>query len=627
MKESKRSMHLRAFLHVAPLSAVALLSAGWTNTLNRPTSAANTASMQADSQYMSRKFQARANPSADAISIDLADPVQFRYVTNRLKASGKTPENSPYLYERLNQSRQRALTKQASNKPGDVTTTDTPAGQWCNHFLYLGNETGGTTTTQYTLTPVVACDGGANYVYTDVLAYNSNASGTDNIPVDSAAGEDYSGGTNFVGDLTLHPSIPTTNNRFLTAESMMIAMDEDTGAEQYSYSEMKSAATPVKQGITLFHPREVVGGDGSDIWMCQLRGGGDCDYAVSGYQNGVLQAYAYPYTGIAGARPDGSRDPNAYWPFTSPYNHNKIYLPLKGTYDAGALSADCRITRYESAKLRLQMQLKGKVCYVETDFLNQLTTGSKTASFNFLADFTNAGSGSADCNKETIINEPVALWMQVKAWADCGNGEKERFTSTTSDNKPVLTRKLFYVNSCMAEGTGILRADGSNTPIEQLKVGDKVVANDRGLVLTVTDIAHGGENKPLVRVKDSKGHDVRFTEQHPVLTASGKVVPAVSLKVKDRVRTQGGTATITAIERIPYDGQVYNLNLGTPEELAKLGPNDRTMFAGGLLVGDNTMQAELERPKQKPVDVLASLPKAWHKDYKNRLDVKSATVR
>jgi hypothetical protein len=164
-------------------------------------------------------------------------------------------------------------------------------------------------------------------------------------------------------------------------------------------------------------------------------------------------------------------------------------------------------------------------------------------------------------------------------------------------------------------------------PIEQIKVGDKVVANKSGLVLTVTDISRGGETKPLVRLRDSSGNDVRLTEQHPVITASGKVVPAVSLKVKDRVRTQSGTTTLIAIERIPYDGQVYNLTLGVHEELAKLGENERTMFAGGFLVGDNAMQGELARPKSKPKDLLSSLPKAWHKDYLNRLTTKPAGAR
>ncbi|MDY7228286.1 Hint domain-containing protein [Hyalangium rubrum] len=627
MKNQKVSKALRSFVSVGSVSAVALLSAGWTSALNPPTASVDKASLLADSQYMSRKFQARAERASDSIRIDLADAAQFRFVENRLKASGKTPKNSPYLFQRLREARLKALAN--PSRPGDISTQESEAGQWCTHFLYMGNEKGDSTSTTYELTPVVACEGGANYIYTDVIAYDSNADLTDNIPVDSAAGEDYGGGTNFVGDLVIYPTLPADASRHLNTESLMIAMDESTGAEQFTYTQVQSAVTPVKQGIQVFHPAQLLGGAGSDIVICQQRGGSDCDYAVSGYVNGVLQAYPSGslITGIAGAKPDGTRNPSAYWPVSN-YSQAKVYLPVNGLYDAGAKAAECRITQFESAKLRLQLVNTGKVCYVETDFLNQLVSGSRASAFSFLADFTRTASGPGTCNKDTILNEAVTLWMQIKAKADCGGGLiEDRFTSMTSDMKALVTQKIFYRNSCMAEGTSILRADGTSSPIEQLEVGDKVIANDKGVALTVMDIARGGEDKPLVRVRDSAGHDVRLTEQHPVITASGKVVPAVALKVKDQVKAKGGTTTITSIERIPYEGQVFNLTLGTDAELASLSKEERTMFAGGFLVGDNAMQLELETPKHPQVAVMSSLPKVWHKDYLKRLDVKQGAAR
>jgi hypothetical protein len=75
---------------------------------------------------------------------------------------------------------------------------------------------------------------------------------------------------------------------------------------------------------------------------------------------------------------------------------------------------------------------------------------------------------------------------------------------------------------------------------------------------------------------------------------------------------------LVSVERVPYQGLVYNFALGTPEELAKAGPEARTMFADGFLVGDSQTQTELE--KQRRVDareVLAKLHGAWHEDYRH----------
>jgi hypothetical protein len=103
--------------------------------------------------------------------------------------------------------------------------------------------------------------------------------------------------------------------------------------------------------------------------------------------------------------------------------------------------------------------------------------------------------------------------------------------------------------------------------------------------------------------------------------ASGEVVATKALKVKDQVKTDKGVATLTSIERVAPEGKrVYNLRLGTEQELLKVGKNGRTLFAGGFLVGDMGMQDELQMPKQEqPVAVLDRLPKAWHQDYNRRV--------
>ncbi|HZH76387.1 MAG TPA: hypothetical protein VEY88_10155, partial [Archangium sp.] len=67
----------------------------------------------------------------------------------------------------------------------------------------------------------------------------------------------------------------------------------------------------------------------------------------------------------------------------------------------------------------------------------------------------------------------------------------------------------------------------------------------------------------------------------------------------------------------PYQGEVFNFALGTPEELAQVAPEARTLYANDYLVGDSHMQSWLE--KQRALDgreVLSRLNGAWHEDYR-----------
>jgi hypothetical protein len=228
---------------------------------------------------------------------------------------------------------------------------------------------------------------------------------------------------------------------------------------------------------------------------------------------------------------------------------------------------------------------------------------------------------------ERIVNEPVRLWLTVQAWADCGLGfEEPRFLTSTHEGALNATSptRIFYRNSCMAQGTGITLADGRVVPVEQVQQGDKVIAGTDGTVLTVTDVARGNEAHPFVLLRDSAGHQVSLTEMHPVLLSSGKMVAAKALQVKDLVKTDKGVARLTSVSRVPADRQVFNLTLGTDEELLKVAKNGRTMFAGGFLVGDNATQVELERPSSAPV---AELPKAWRKDFQRRVKLAPASHR
>ncbi|CAL9498395.1 hypothetical protein SUDANB106_03412 [Streptomyces sp. enrichment culture] len=124
-------------------------------------------------------------------------------------------------------------------------------------------------------------------------------------------------------------------------------------------------------------------------------------------------------------------------------------------------------------------------------------------------------------------------------------------------------------------GTKVLMADGSTKPIEDVKVGDKVLATDpetgRTRVETVTAEIRGEGVKHLVKVtvdtdgeRGSKTAEVTATDGHPFWVPElGEWIEATDLRSGQWLRTSAGThVQITAVERWTSPGAtVHNLTV------------------------------------------------------------------
>jgi len=593
--------------------------------------------MTSDSRYMMRTMGMTAERGELSHPVDLADPAQYRFVMNRLRAAGKTAENSPHLFDRIAQTQAKALAR-ATSGISDVTSTD-----WCDSFILLGRETAaGTSTTFNDTHPQVTCNGGASYVYADVTTYNSNLAGTESFVVGSAAGEDYSGGTDFgdtdFGDVSISPVLPIDTARLNVTDSLVIA-DDDAGNEQVTYNAVQSALNPVAW-ITVTHPtyHSWVTNSGY-IEMCQLRGQttNECDYSVgtasgtsfstfttnaSGAYTGI--ATVLPGTGTGGVTWAGDTSAANYFAFPSdaPYVPNStvygpVYLPVAGALHVSLAGSTCAIQSVSAAKARLVKTISGGACTTTASFLSgfgKIPGTSDTAAFHAIGSYTNtAGSETGPaCSQQIIVNDEVKASITISGTVDCGNGPANITTSVAQNGADALPYKVRYRNSCFAAGTEIRRADGRRMAVEKIKVGDKVIADLKGSALTVTALTHGVDDEPLVVVRDDKGHRLELTTKHPVIMASGVVAFASSLKKDDEVSTDRGVAKIVSVTRVEYPGQVYNLRLGTADEQAAVGKRT-TMFAGGFQVGDAAMQTELGTPVRR----VAQRDAAWQRDYQN----------
>jgi hypothetical protein len=584
-----------------------------------------------DSRYMRQVFQGSQRAAGIQGRIDLADPGQYRFVKNRLSAAGKTPQNSPELFTRLERSKQKAVAAKTSL----AADTMTSATDFCAGYILLGQESkSGTSSILFSGTrPVVSCPGGSSYLYVDVYTFNMNLAGTEFIFVAGAEAEDFTGQPVF-DDMAINAVLPATLGRVNYTDSYAITYNA-AGVEQYTYFAVESGIVPVPPApaaINLQHPRiHPWIANGGSIEMCELRGHPtQCDYAVGNLTNGAFTGWATNaagiYTGIAGvatntgtATVPWQADLSSYVAFPTPFTPGRLYLPTIGTVDVGATgSGNCSIVAVNSATFSLLKAVSGGSCSTSANFANRITfpAGSRTGTFRTINDFTNDGGTAnppgVNCSLSAIVNEAVRPAIIIRTTANCGGTTIPRVATMGGGGGPVLSELIFFLNSCFAEGTAIRRADGSTVPVEKIKSGDKIIADNKGTVLTVSGTSYGAENEPLVELRDNKGHKVQMTASHPLIRASGEVALASSIRKDDRVMTDRGVATVVSVARIPYTGKVYNLKVGTPDERTKVGKDGTTMFAGGFLVGDSSMQQAHTTPK--PAVARAPAPE-WQRDY------------
>lgn len=188
-----------------------------------------------------------------------------------------------------------------------------------------------------------------------------------------------------------------------------------------------------------------------------------------------------------------------------------------------------------------------------------------------------------------------------------------------------MVAPIQFVWGCVAEGSLVELADGSRRAIETLTAGERV-ADGMGGSLRIAEVWRGTEDKPMVRVVTDTGAEVLLTHNHPVPTAAGVVV-AEALETGALVTTDHGPARVTLVERVSHDGRVFNLDLlpDGAESLADIDDDAITGFiAGGILVGDNRMQAvhaaraALPADLPDPVEILGkTLGDDWRLDVTN----------
>ncbi|HYH96402.1 Hint domain-containing protein [Hyalangium sp.] len=557
--------------------------------------------------YMADQSYLHGLTSPDVrVRLNLADPRQHRFAMARLKLAGKTPINSPYLFEAMEKRRQTHLARgyQAGLLPAKEMGILSTADRQEMHLIEMAslgettaaaNDGIGTASSTF--------PGGAYYTYADV-SY-TDVSGR---PLGSLAWrEEFDDGSNVTISAT--GDLSRTNLRRYRVASYKL---EDSAAgftDSYVYTEVGSAnqagvaEVPRLTGLVVEAPLDIAFND-NRISVCLNRTWTqDCDYDLTG----TPQAIKLPLKGSITIASNHLLDTTTI---------NQIKTDLNNNVD-----------RPDAGHVKLILTNVGGGCDVTNNntleakmgqFWNQVAWTANKKTFSW--DLTGAFAAYFDDGCRQVQDEAKLTVFVVLPLVD-GTGTRYRSTITLSNDPNALRpdyvfKRIEITNSCLAAGTEIELAAGESGPIESLKAGDRVF-NPYHPSLTVMDTAAGFETVPMVRIRDEAGRSLLMTEMHPIQVAARGMVQAKALKTGDRVMTRTGPSKLVKVSREAYDGKVYNVKVGSDAEKTALAEDQTVVYANGFMVGDGQIQSKYEAiaMTQKEGPVLARLPGKWHRDY------------
>lgn len=539
----------------------------------------------ADAQYMRELFEDHEEPRA--LPLDLADDQQYRFLKHRLASAGLTSLTAPELVDRVEAARFRAVEglvpRTTDRCDMFVTNEDAPEGT----LKTLGRST---------------CVDGSDYTFVQVCHYDDLGN-----LLDCTVEEEFGAGI----DTDVETQTVTAMG-FADAISYQLT---SSGEEFYYY--VMPLTTTTQLSLNMSTPADLTGS--GDVQVCLERStwSGDCDYKHA-FDGGSCSGNALC-----------NNQNQALFPVWSPgggtgaaiYNDDRLYMPLQ-----------------TNPGFTHVLPLNGAVINSARAWLTLKTPGDTTPAGGLCtADFTNSPHLTIAANNQAskkLVISPFALDIGNAIWPDhcvdhraavdlhvevnvqTGTSARTYSWSTKGTSSRAAT-PVSIAWGCLPPGTPITLADGMEIAIEKVAPGDRVLADDDGGVLTVVDVMRGEEDEPLVMVEDSLGHVLSMTSTHPVPTLGRGTLAADQLTVGDRLETDDGVAHVVSVSRKEYDGQVWNLVLGTPEELEARG-KATTMVANGVVVGDARMQGVLKAERTAADAVAraqAPVPAELYVDY------------
>lgn len=548
-----------------------------------------------------KKWLASAPPRRG--TVNLADPVASAGYLATLKRHGITPQTRPYLFETLEKIKARHREQMARGEPIDDETCKNPEqlNKIGNFRTILGATTGSPTASAFTSVGARALDSiyqGASYVLDTLDVYDEAMENN----ISSTTDEIYAS----------YPNASNTgpNNadpRFLVIDSPASVNNNPTGGpvyivSSYLYRVGSTTVSPcvetvlqhlVPKSMTMTDPRNIKYGKGAPIVICLNRQNANNDYSDCDYG-------PFPNNQV------GNDDAKVLMVVTGTTEYND---PVSDITQAGNFAFDMTVIPRDIGGGCPLNSIDGD--------LSHFTPNGNTLSFHWPyaspADFgklcwqvvanNTAWDFALTTRVKTLNKGGVPTWNVVAAYLSDGPG-------ATPNQSTLVIPTIVMQFGCIRRGQKVLMSDGTEKPIEQLKVGDVVMSN--GELLRVQNVTTGNDDVFFSITTDSGAPALVVTANHPVAVKSGTEtgqswVQAQKLKEGQEIyrRTQpferaDQAAKIVKIEKISQSDQVYNLSLaqvnGQP-----IASETASFYVEGIRVGDNALQNKLGHTKTAPV--------------------------
>jgi len=546
--------------------------------------------------------------------LDMANPLHYRITVDALQRGGKTPERSPQLFKTLaaaHEAGTATLKKSGANPPRALAATDAtePARPQDLNFIATFSQDNSASAQGkalaaaqpgYQATGISSVTGGSTTTSIVMELYEVETGKV----YASQSETQYGQGTDFRVQVTGQVPSPN-NNPTTTAQGLFVYYPKDGGSTSQPVVYVQSFQDTLNPSSACMNQPNYCVRDQSNnctstqqtsctntkanttpIKLCWYRGSQqECDYWNS---NAHPTDFVFPLSGSA----------------TFP---NTVVSPPAGVtsiYIQNPNGGGCNVYFQQGTVL--------DPTYWKVE--------GQTISWNYPA--------SAFPNNKQCINyydgTTAYLWMTAYVGLNGFGDQAPPFGTLnfTSDRSQLgipgvnIIPPLYIMQGCLATGTPITLADGSERPVEAFTGNQtEVVKTAHGQTRKVRGTTQGSEPHPMIRIKTDGGQSVLMTRTHPVILADGVPVQARALRVGDVVTTLNGTATITGLTQEEYAGLVHNL-------MVEEHPSAGTYYAGGILTGDANMQQSLATVQARvlsrsPAEIRASLPEEWRQDFDN----------
>jgi hypothetical protein len=525
----------------------------------------------------SATLRSLAKAARPGVPIDLSIDDNYQAYKALLRAHGLTPDNRPQLFREIEAVRARHIAKHKAAKPGaDALEDETLEPNSMFEVIDIGtNDWSKVSSTVLTSVP-----GGTinSTVTVDLRAADGTYFG-------NAIGEsDYQGidyavtaeGTNPYPD---HGEVEVLSTFFLTYNDGTPAGPFDADALANYYPEKITNTAPV---ITTTSPMNTY------ILICLNR-----------------------------ANPEGGAPmPCNYGPYPGQPNPPNLVLPSSGSFKYfGPIDVDGEGKPTNSfVSMTMVGKSTGSACTIVSfnDFWKYATVNNDTLTWAIANPPANFGQVCYQNNELYTYTLTVRVYVnRAPVYATITNSD---IPETVSN---LVLGKIQVQYGCIAEGTEVLMADGSRKKIENVAVGDTLMAP--GNTIAKVRGRTVGWDTDFVSLTDAAGDKVVVTPAHPVILEKGPI-KAEKVLVGDRIRRADGSwsEVVKAVRDTKTQRNVYNLVLN-PKSDSPPPVEKSEFFAGGILVGDGDLQHSLMTPPEDTRSIAERLPKEWQVDYANYL--------